>query len=521
MSTTDVGLEPTDRDPVVNPIVAVRGITKIYGATRALDGVDVDFREGAVTAVVGANGSGKTTLLKVVSGLIDSSEGTVTGPEGHEIRNLQAAQGAGVVLVPQEPTLAGHLPVWQNVCLGRPEARRGPFLDNRAGRALAREHLAGMLPGDVLDRTTSTLSKSSRQLVQLAAATAKKPRVLMLDEPTAVLDEDGVTALDGLIRRFVADGGSVIIVSHRLRDILELADDVVVLRNGKVGLAAPVSAATERSIVQLLTADERPDCARHTPDASHVVLEAQDIVGWRGLRVDRLEVRAGEVLGIAGQSGSGRSRLAAVLAGAHPAAGTARVEGRSYRFGNIRAARAAGVAYIPEDRQETAILGNLPVSANLVVGREDAAVRRGPLRRRAGERAITRELIDRFEVRPADPDRPAALLSGGNQQKLVVGRALSQSGTKVVIADEPTQGVDASARGAIHASLAAAAAGGCAVVAVCSEFEELFEIADRVVVMRDGALVLDRPLHETNADEVLAASLGSDTTSIDERDEAR
>lgn len=510
--TADQHIQPVGAP---GPAVAIRGVTKVFGATRALAGVDAEFRTGVVTAVVGANGSGKTTLLKVVSGLLDATEGSVTGPGGARIRNLAEAQAVGVVLVPQEPTLAGHLPVWQNISLGRPGARRGWLLDDRNGRALAREHLAGMLPLEVLDRTTSTLSKSSRQLVQLAAATAKRPRVLMLDEPTAVLDEDGVQALDHLIRRFVGSGGSVVIVSHRLRDVLELADDVVVLRNGTVHLRAPVTADTERDIVRLLSAEERADRAHHEPDTDHVVLEAEQIAGWRGLDVDRLVVHAGEVLGIAGQSGSGRSRLAAVLAGAHPAAGTVQVEGRSYRLGSIRSAKAAGVCYIPEDRQETAILGNQPVSANLIVGREDRSVRRGPFRRRTAERNLTGDLIERFEVRPTDPDRPAALLSGGNQQKLVVGRALSQAGKKVVIADEPTQGVDASARGAIHASLAAAAADGCAVVAVCSEFEELFEIADRVAVMRDGRIVLDRPTHLTTPDEVLSASLGSEATTTE------
>ena len=490
------------------PAVAVSGVTKRYGATLALAGVDVSFRRGVVTAVVGANGSGKTTLLRVVSGLLAPTSGQVEGPGGQPVQGLAKAQASGIVLVPQEPTLAGHLTVWQNVSLGRPQASRGPFLRDRAARAFAARHLGGLLPENTLDKATSTLSKSSRQLVQLAAAMAREPAVLLLDEPTAVLDEDGVQALHSLIHRFIQGGGTVVIVSHRLRDVLELADDVVVLRNGLVSHTGPVTADTEKRIVQLLSAEERPNRAAHRPDRGHLVLEAQDVRGWRGLTVDRLVVHAGEVVGIAGQSGSGRSRLAAVLAGAHHAEGTVSIEGRAFKLGRIRSAQAAGVSYIPEDRQETAILGNQPVSANLLVGREDASLRRGPFRRRTAERAESSVLIERFEVRPADADRHAALLSGGNQQKLVVGRALSRP-AKVVIADEPTQGVDASARGAIHAALAAAAAQGTGVVAVCSEFEELFEISDRVVVLRDGQIVLDRPTQHLTQDEVLAASLGS------------
>lgn len=490
--------------------LAARGITVRYGATLALDSVDVTIREGVVTAVVGANGSGKTTLLKTVCGVAGPTGGTVTGPDGTVLKNLAAAQRAGVVLVPQEPAVAGHLPVWQNVTLGRPEARRGPLLADRAARACAARHIAGLLPEAVLTVTTASLSKSGRQLVQLAAAMARRPRVLMLDEPTAVLDEDGVERLHALIRKFVAGGGTVVLVSHRLRDVLELADDVVVLRNGKVSHTGPVGPGTEQAVVRLLSAAERPDRARHTPDRGHVVLEARGLRGWRGLEVDELVAYSGEIVGIAGQSGSGRSRLASVLSGAWPAeAGRVTVEGRPVRLGDIRSAQAAGVAYIPEDRQQTGILGNLPVSINLLVGRADPGLRRGPFRCRPAERAAGTALIERFEIRPPDPERPAALLSGGNQQKLVVGRALSR-GAKLVVADEPTQGVDASARGAIHAALAEAAARGSAVVAVCSEFDELFEISDRVVVLRDGRIVLDRPVGDVTQDEVLAASLGSD-----------
>lgn len=499
----------TLEDPSAYPAaVTVTGVTKRYGATLALAGVDASFRTGVVTAVVGANGSGKTTLLKVVSGLLEPTDGRVAGPDGRVVRSMADARRARVALVPQEPTVAGHLAVWQNVSLARPEASRGPFLRDRAARRLAAQHLAGLLPESSLEQITSTLSKSSRQLVQLASAMARKPAVLMLDEPTAVLDEDGVQALHSLIRGFVGSGGTVVIVSHRLRDVLELADDVVVLRNGLVSHTGPVGADTEQRIVRLLSAEERADRPAHRPDRGHIVLQARGVRGWRGLSVDELVVHSGEIVGIAGQSGSGRSRLASVLAGAHAAEGSVLVEDRPFRLGNIRSAKEAGVCYIPEDRQVTAILGNQSVSANLLLGHEDGSVRRGPFRRRASERSESRAVIERFEVRPPDLDMHAALLSGGNQQKLVVGRALSKD-AKVVVADEPTQGVDASARGAIHAALAEAAARGSAVVAVCSEFEELFEISDRVVVLRDGRVVLDRPTSRVAQDEVLAASLGS------------
>jgi ribose transport system ATP-binding protein len=490
------------------PALVIRGLVKRYGATVALGGVDLDVRRGAVTAVVGANGSGKSTLLKVVSGLVSATEGEVRGPDGLVVHRISDSQRAGIALVPQEPTIAGHLPVWQNVALGRPGASRGPLLDKGKARQFAAQHIAGLLPGDVLDQPAGSLSKSSRQLVQLAAAAARRPAVLMLDEPTAVLDEDGVRALHAMIHRFVADGGTTVLVSHRLRDVLDLAADVVVLRNGLVGHAGPVEEDTEHNIVRLLSAEERAGRPQHRPDAGRPVLEATGIRGWRGLDVDRFVVHRGEIVGVAGQSGSGRSRLAAVLAGAYPADGAITVDGNRVTNGRVRSAQAVGIAYIPEDRQATAILGNRSVSANVLVGRADRRLRRGPFRHRNAEHDEAAGIIERFEVRPADPGRPAALLSGGNQQKLIVGRALSRA-AKVVIADEPTQGVDASARGAIHAALVTAAAHGAGVVAVCSEFEELFEISDRIVVLCDGRVVLDRPRDAVSPGEVLAASLGS------------
>jgi ABC-type sugar transport system ATPase subunit len=490
------------------PALVVRDLVKRYGSTLALAGLDLSIRRNTVTAVIGANGSGKSTLLKVVSGLVSPSSGHVYGPTGEPVRRLADAHRLGVALVPQEPTLAGHLTVSENVALGRREATRGVFLDSHKARRFAESVCAGLLPLEWLDTPVATLNKSSRQLVQLAAAVARRPAVLMLDEPTAVLDEAGVRILHALVRRFVDDGGTVVLVSHRLRDVLDLAEHVVVLRNGMLGYAGPVTEETERQIVDLLSAEEPDNRPSHRPDASTVVLEARDLHGWQDLRVERFVVHRGEIVGIAGQSGSGRSRLASILSGAYPASGSVRIHGRELAMGNIRAAQRAGVSYIPEDRQNTAILGNQTVATNVLVGRGERSLRRGLFRHRNAERAMTRQVIERFQIQPADTEYMAALLSGGNQQKLVVGRALSRGGT-VLVADEPTQGVDAAARGAIHATLLAAAARGAAIVAVFSEFEELFEISDRIVVLCDGRIVLDRPRGDINAADILAASLGA------------
>lgn len=495
-------------DPHVATALRVEGLTRRFGPTTALDGVDLTFAKGRVSAVVGANGSGKSTLLRILAGLLAASEGNVTAFESSPIHSIRSAHDAGVVLVPQEPTLAGHLTVWQNISLVSNERRIGMFLDDRGARRFAAAQAAGILPEGLLEAPTGSLSKSVRQLVQLAAAMARKPRVLLLDEPTAVLDEDGVVALHTLIREFREGGGTVLIVSHRLKDVLALADDLVVLGNGRVQLTCPVTPQSERDIVSLLSAEEGASRPNRMIAEAPVVLRASEVRGWRGLEVAALSVRAGEIVGIAGQSGSGRSRLASALAGSHHASGTIEVGDTQIRLGNIRSARAAGVAYIPEDRHATAILSNQTVEANLLLGRSHKSLRRGLFRSRQGERSMGSALVTSYDIRPPLLDRQAGLLSGGNQQKIVVARALADR-PAVVIADEPTQGVDATARAAIHSALLAAAADGTAIVVVCSEFEELFTLADRIVVLYEGRVVLDRERRATTPDEVLAASLGT------------
>lgn len=479
-----------------------------FGPTTALNRITVDLERGKVTAIVGANGSGKSTLLKVLAGSLRATDGTVTGPRGGRVVGVPTALGEGIALVPQDPTVAGHLTVWQNIMLGRSEASRASFLQNRRARELAGRAINGLLPPTTLDARASTLSKSTLQLIQIAAAVAKEPDLLLLDEPTAVLDEDGVAALHRLIRRLIDRGHSVVIVSHRLRDVLDLADNIVALAAGHVVSSSAVTNQSQREILALMSSDAKPRAASERAEPGGVVVEATGLRGARGLDVERLTVRSGEILGVAGQSGSGRSRLAAVLGGAYPAQGVVRVNGREIRLGSVPSAKRHGVAYVPEDRQGSAIMANQTATHNMILGRGDPGIRRGPFRRHSAERADALRLMGQFDVRPREPARSGALFSGGNQQKLVIARALSWL-PDVLIADEPTQGVDREARQIIHDVLFEAAGRGAAVVAVCSEFDELFDIADTIVVMRDGRIVLQGSRDQLTIDAVLAASLGA------------
>ena len=491
------------------PAAAVREVAMRFGETTALDHVSFDLQRGSVTAVVGANGSGKSTLLRVLSGVLAPSAGEVWGPRGGHVTGVPGALAEGIALVPQDPTVAGHLNVWQNVMLGRSDASSASVLRNRRARRLAAEAIDGLLPLELLDRPASSLSKSTLQLMQIAAAVAKDPELLLLDEPTAVLDEDGVKALHRLIRRLIDRGRSVAIVSHRLRDVMELADVIVALAAGRVVHEGAVTDQSENRILALMSSEAQQRTLVERPAPGEVALEVSELRGHRGLHIESLAARGGEIVGVAGQSGSGRSRLAAVLAGGFPAEGDVRVEGRALRLGSIESAKRLGVAYIPEDRQGCAIMASQTAAQNVLLGRRDVTLRVGPFRRKRAERADALRLMEQFDVRPLEPDRVGALFSGGNQQKLIVARALADH-PKVLVADEPTQGVDGEARRIIHEVLFEAAAAGTAVVAVCSEFDELFELADRIVVLRDGQVVLEGPRDQISPDDVLAASLGMD-----------
>ncbi|WP_235734409.1 ATP-binding cassette domain-containing protein [Nocardioides alcanivorans] len=490
------------------PAAAIRDVIMQFGETTALNRVSFDLARGKVTAIVGANGSGKSTLLKVLAGALNPTDGGIVGPHGGRVANVPTALAEGIALVPQEPTVAGHLAVWQNIMLGRSDASQRGFLRDRHARVLATDAIDGLLPASILDAPASTLSKSTLQLIQIAAAIAKEPELLLLDEPTAVLDEDGVEALHRLIRRLIDRGRSVVIVSHRLRDVLELADNIVALAAGNAVYNGAAASHSQHEILTLMSSEAKPRAATERTAPTDVVLQAMNIRGLRGLNIDSLSVRSGEIVGIAGQSGSGRSRLAAILGGAYSAEGQVQVNGREIRLGSVTSAKAHGVAYVPEDRQGCAMMANQTAAQNMILGRRDANLHRGPFRRRRAERANALQLMEQFDVRPAEPDRPGALFSGGNQQKLVIARALSW-GPEVVVVDEPTQGVDREARQIIHDGLFEAASRGAAVVAVCSEFDELFDLADRIVVLRDGEIVLQGHRDEITADDVLAVSLGA------------
>lgn len=475
-------------------LIGLRGVTVEYPGNRALDDVTIDIAPGEVLAVVGANGSGKTTLLNVLTGQREPSSGTVVGAEGDLIFDRPAAAlAAGVTLVPQEPHVAPTLPAWENLILGN-SGLLG-LAPNAETRAAARARVREVLPHIDPDAPAGDLRKADRAMLGLARGMLTEPRVLALDEPTAVLGDHGVELVEQITREVTSRGGSVVIVSHRLRDIVRLADRVAVLVDGTLKLDSPVADISIEEIVDTLAAGRgvatsSAERIEHAEKGEHEVLSVETTRARSGLEIDSLSIRSGEIVGVVGMAGSGRSRLCKLVAGVDGDA-----KGVHFRGGPLpktaRAARRAGIAYIPEDRLHEGLFPALSVAKNIEVGR---LVRRSlaSLAPFSPSQVDTQQAIDRFGIKTASHAVEVTSLSGGNAQRVVIARELMND-PHLLVADEPTQGVDRTGRTAIHELMRDFAARGGGVLAVSSEFEELQEIADRLYVMVDGRIVADVP----------------------------
>lgn len=484
-----------------------------FPGTRAVDAVTLEIFEGEVLAIVGANGSGKTTLLSVLCGLRRPTDGSLYDEDGPvSFRAPREALKRGITLVPQEPQLAGPLPCWENIILG--ERQNLEVILRQTKRREASEIVRGMLPGVDPSRAVATLRKGDRALLGLAVALRRKPRILALDEPTAVLGERSVEVVAAAIEQVRATRGAAILVSHRMRDVVELADRVVVLVDGRVTFEGAIAETSPESLVakvaqgKMFTKREPAIMSAEQLDEPVVALEALEAITVEGGTPVNLQVHSGEIVGLAGLAGSGRSRLLRAVAGAATLhTGKIQVAGKSLGRG-VRVARRAGILYIPEDRTAEAIFPPLSVAANITVSELVGFRRLFSLYSRRQLRELAKGLVRRFSIRIPHLFAPITSLSGGNQQRVVLARALARN-PFVLVADEPTQGVDAMGRAAIHQMLRDyVAAGGAAIISI-SDFEELAELATRIIVIRDRAAIADEPARSFTYERLLALTTGA------------
>lgn len=491
-------------DPAA-PLLALRGVSKHFGGVRALDGVDFELRAGEIHALLGENGAGKSTLIKLLGGIHRADEGVIELDGcAATIRDVADADRLGFRLIHQELSLAPNLSVAENLFLGR-EPRRFGWLDRRRLAADAATLLQRLELTDVgaLSARVAELSVARQQMVEIARALAVQARILILDEPTASLSEHETTTLFATLRRLRAQGVGIIYISHRLEEIRRLADRVTVLRDGRtVGTQTAANLDTRTLIRWMVGRDCEGAGERPAWKPGAVALSVRDV---RNARVHGVsfDLHYGEVLGLAGLVGAGRSDLARALFGVEPAvSGTIAVEGRPVAIRCPSDALAAGLVLVPEDRKQEGLVMNAAVAFNLALPWTRHWIR-GCLPNRARRAGIVQRAVERFGIRVADPEQPVANLSGGNQQKVVVAKWMEHP-PKILILDEPTRGVDVGARAELYELLNQWIAAGLAVLLISSDLPEVMGLSHRLALYRGGRMVREVLATDTTAEEVMA-----------------
>lgn len=480
--------------PTTQVLLQMTGIVKEFPGVRALDGVDLDVRPGEVHCLLGQNGAGKSTMIKVLSGFHQPTEGTITWA-GEQVSFATPAKAIdqGVGTIYQELDLVPHLDVTENVFLGHEVSRAG-FTQRGRAHQIVRDLLARLGHPEISPtRLVGELSPAKQQIVSMARALSRDTRLLVLDEPSAVLDQGEVDNLFRVIRDLTAEGVAVIYISHRLEEIREIGDRITVLKDGRtVATGLAVADTPTAELITLMTGRSieyvfppRPETPR---DHGTPVLEVRDLALAGVFTEVDLTVHAGEIVGLAGLVGAGRSEILETLYGARRAsAGTVTVDGKKLRRGSVQHAVRAGVGLAPEERKSQGLLLDEAVFKNVTVSSMRRFARLGFLDQRA-ERSQATELTESLDVRPTGVTRAVRTLSGGNQQKIVLARWLMRD-CRVLLLDEPTRGVDVGARAEIYQLIRSLADRGVAVVVVSSEIEEVLGLADRVLVVREGAVV--------------------------------
>jgi general nucleoside transport system ATP-binding protein len=491
--------------------VVMRGIVKRFPGVLANDRVDFEAAAGEVHALLGENGAGKSTLSNILTGLYRPDAGEIfLDGEPVQFHSPRDALDARIFMVHQHFRLVEPFTVAENVVLGdhRGEGRtfrlRHRAIEQRVAELSKRYRLAV----DPRARVWQ-LSLGEQQRVEILKALYREARILILDEPTAVLTPQEADALFETLREMAAEGRTVVFISHKLHEVKAVADRVTVLRGGRSIATVPAADATLRSLASLMVGRELDTpAAPRERSAGDPVLELEDV--WSGsdrggsaVRGASLVVRGGEIVAVAGVAGNGQRELAETVAGMRPATrGAIRIAGKTIRGGDPRAAIAAGVAYVPEDRLGTGVAPSLSIAANLALkGYREPHASRGPVLRlrRMRERAV--ELIARYRIAAPGPSAPARLLSGGNLQKVVLAREFSGR-PKLLIAAAPTRGLDVGAIETVHAYLREAAADGVGVLLISEDLDEILTLADRIAVMYEGAVVGETTRADADVEEI-------------------
>ena len=490
------------------PVLKIRGLVKSYGDARVLDAVDLDVGQGEVHALLGENGAGKSTLIKIVAGVVSPDEGEVV-VAGTTLRfgSPQEAMRVGVATLFQELSTVGGLSVAENVLLGRPTPSRLGVVRWGELNERARELFAELGQDIDVTQDADKLSPVGKTMTALARALSQDSNVLILDEPTAALTDAETSQLFAAIERLRARGIAIVYVSHRLEEVFGIAQRYTVLRNGQKVAEGDLADTTVDGVIAAMAG--RPIESvfpSWEPDAGNRRLRVEALSGRR-LHEATFELSAGEVLGLAGLAGSGRSELLRLIAGAsRPLAGTIELDGRPYRPRGVGDAQSAGVALVPQERRSQALVPD-DVEKNLNATTIDRHVIAGPVVSTRREREHAQRLWESLDIRARSLDQEVLTLSGGNQQKVVLARFLAL-GPRVLLLDEPTRGVDMTTKTQIYALIRQLAVEGTAVLVVSSELIELIGLCDRTLVLHEGRIVAHYARGEADEETLLHACYG-------------
>ena len=473
-------------------MLEMRGISKSYGGVAALRGVDFDVTGGEVVALVGQNGAGKSTLIKILSGAIAPDSGTIA-LDGRPTAFASPAQAlaAGIATVYQDPQVYPELTVTENIFLGREIRNRFGNIDRRAQIARVRALLEefGVEP-ELATAPIDELSLARRQLALIAKARSTDPKVIVFDEPTAILTEREARWLFDIIERLRAAGVAIVFISHRLEEVFTIADRVTILKDGETKGSWRIGDVTTSKLIEIMAGQALRAGADHpAAQPGQPILEVRNLTRTGAYADISFELRPGEIVGFFGLVGSGRSEIARAIFGEEPAqTGEILLAGRPVHLRTPGAAVKAGICYLPEDRKGQGLFGALPVAYNETVVVLRALSRLGSVTRMDRERELARRYARDLSIKPADIGAPAATLSGGNQQKVVLAKWLAAQ-PKIFILDEPTAGVDVAAKQEIHDIIVRLAQEQrIAIMVISSELPEVLALADRLIVMHEGEI---------------------------------
>jgi rhamnose transport system ATP-binding protein len=508
-ASTASALTPPSPTPSAEPVLALHHATKSFGAVHAVTDGTIDLYAGEAHALLGENGAGKSTMVKILAGVYqpDTGELLIDGAQV-SLHNPADAQNAGIAVIYQEPTLFPDLSVAENIFMGRQPLLAGRRIDRRRMHADSAALFSRL--GVKLDpgRISRGLSIADQQIVEIAKALSLDARVIVMDEPTAALSATEVARLFDVVRTLRSSGAAVLFISHRLEEVFEICQRVTVMRDGRHVLTSELAGLTADDLVRAMVGRQMEErVAGERGMAGDVVLHVEHLTR-EGVFTDiSLDVRAGEIVALAGLVGSGRSEVARAVFGIDRYdAGRVVMRGRELRRASPTGAMAAGIGFVPEDRRQQGLVMDMSIQQNVALA-SLARLRKGGLVRSAAERAFAADWAVRLNLKYGRLIDPVSRLSGGNQQKVVLAKWLGRQPTLLIV-DEPTRGIDIATKAEVHRLLVRLARDGVAILMISSELPEVLHIGDRILVMREGRLTAEFGHESASEEKIMAAATG-------------